>query len=168
MKQLDALLQEFDMEMANTRKSLERVPANFDWKPHDKSMSMGRLAAHLAEIPNWAHVTLAMDEFDVSPPDAPYKPPELKTRAEVVAMFDKNIATARAAFAQAKDEDLAKPWSLKAGGKVIMTMPRGAVLRGFVLSHNIHHRAQLGVYLRMNNVPVPSIYGPSADEGQMG
>jgi uncharacterized damage-inducible protein DinB len=165
MRQLDALLQEFDMEMANTRKSLERIPANFGWKPHSKSMTLGRLATHLAEIPSWAQVTLGADEFDVSPPGAPpYQPPALKTRAEVIALFDKNMATARTAFEQAKDEDLMKPWSLKAGGQPLMTLPRAAVLRGFVLSHNIHHRAQLGVYLRMNNVKVPSIYGPSADE----
>jgi uncharacterized damage-inducible protein DinB len=166
MRLLDALLEEFDMEMTHTRKSLERVPAKLTWKPATKSMTLGRLATHLAEIPGWAQVTLGADEFDVSPPGAPpYQPPELKTTREIVALFDKNLATARAAFSQANDEDLSKPWSLKAGGKVLMTMPRMAVLRSFVLSHNIHHRAQLGVYLRMNNVPVPAIYGPSADEG---
>ncbi|HEX4999395.1 MAG TPA: DinB family protein [Terriglobia bacterium] len=169
MRQLDVLLQEFDMEMAGTRKSLERIPAKFSWKPHDKSMSLGQLAIHLAEIPGWAQITLGADEFDVSPVGGPpHQPPALKTRDEVVALFDKNLESARRAFAEAKDEDLMKPWSLKAGGKELMTMPRAAVLRGFVLSHNIHHRAQLGVYLRMNNVPVPSIYGPSADENNLG
>ena len=168
MKITEALLQELDMEMANTRKTLERVPEKFDWKPHEKSMTMGRLAIHLAEIPQWAEMTVKHDEIDIAPPgQPPYQPPELKTTKEVLGMFDKNLATARAALKEMKDEDLGRPWTLKAGGKALMTMPKAAVLRGFVLNHNVHHRAQMGVYLRLNNIPVPSIYGPSADEGQM-
>jgi uncharacterized damage-inducible protein DinB len=168
MKMTEVLLQELNMEMANTRKTLERVPAKFDWKPHEKSMSMGRLAIHLAEIPMWAEMTITQDEIDVAPGGQPaFQSPKLGTTKEVLEMFDKNLASARAALQAMKDEDLMKPWSLKAGGKVMMTMPKAAVLRGFVLNHNVHHRAQMGVYLRLNDIAVPSIYGPSADEGQM-
>jgi uncharacterized damage-inducible protein DinB len=131
-------------------------------------MTMGRLATHLAEIPMWAEMTVKQDEIDVAPPGAPpYEPPNLRTTAEVLAMFDKNLASARASLKDMKEEDLGKPWTLKSGGKAVMTLPKAAVLRSFVLNHNVHHRAQLGVYLRLNNIPVPSIYGPSADEGQM-
>jgi uncharacterized damage-inducible protein DinB len=160
-----AVLPEFDQEMANTRKSLERVPEDkLSFKPHAKSMSLGGLATHLATINHWAEAILGLDSFDVS--SAP-RNPELKSRAEILATFDKNTATARKAIASATDGDLMKPWSLVAGGKTIFSMPRIAVVRSFILSHTIHHRAQLGVYLRLNDVPVPSIYGPSADEGNM-
>ena len=168
MRMTEGLLQELEMEMANTRKTLERVPDKFDWKPHAKSMTMGGLATHLAEIPGWVEITVKQDDFDVAPVGGrPYEPPKPASSKEVLALFDKNLATARSALKEMKDEDLMKPWSLKSGGKAIMTMPKAAVLRGFILSHNIHHRAQMGVYLRLNDIPVPSIYGPSADEGQM-
>jgi uncharacterized damage-inducible protein DinB len=168
MKMTEVLLQELEMEMANTRKTLERIPNKFDWKPHEKSMSMGRLAIHLAEIPAWTEMTVKQDEFDVAPAGAPpYESPKVGTPKEVLDLFDKNLASARSALKEMKDEDLMKSWSLKSGGKTIMTMPKAAVLRGFVLNHNVHHRAQMGVYLRLNNIPVPSIYGPSADEGEM-
>ena len=160
-----AILPEFDHEMANTRKSLERVPEDkLSFKPHAKSMSLGALATHLATINHWSEAIVGLDSFDVgnAPPN-----PELKSRAEILATFDKNTATARKAIASATDGDLMKPWSLKAGGQTIFTQPRIGVLRGFILNHTIHHRAQLGVYLRLNDVPVPSIYGPSADEGNM-
>jgi len=160
-----SILPEFDHEMENTRKSLERVPEDkFSFKPHAKSMSLGALATHLATINHWAEAILGLDSFDVStaPPN-----PELKSRAEVLAAFDKNTATARKAIADATDANLLKPWTLTAGGKTVFTLPRVAVVRSFLLNHNIHHRAQLGVYLRLNDVPVPSIYGPSADEGNM-
>jgi len=162
-----ALLPEFDHEMANTRKSLERVPEDkFGWKPHEKSMPMGNLAVHLATLPGWTVQTLQQESLDLAPPDGePFKLPEAKNTKEVVAMFDQNVADARAALAEATDEQLMKPWSLLMTGKTIFTLPRVAVLRGFVMNHSIHHRAQLGVYLRLNDVPVPSIYGPSADEG---
>jgi uncharacterized damage-inducible protein DinB len=165
-----ALLQELEMEMPATRKSLERVPENFDWAPHPKSMTMGRLSQHLAELPDWAVKAISLDELDLAPPGAPpfQPPPAPKSRAEVVAMFDKNLAAAKAALAGATDEHMMKPWSLKMGGRTILTLPRAAVVRNFVLNHNVHHRAQLGVYLRLNDIPVPSIYGPSADEGSMG
>lgn len=160
-----AILPEFDHEMANTRKSLERVPEDkLSFRPHPKSMSLGGLATHLSNINHWAEAIVGMDSFDVSgaPPN-----PELKSRAEILAAFDRNMATARKAIASVTDGDMMKPWSLIAGGKKIFALPRIAVLRSFILNHTIHHRAQLGVYLRMNDVPVPSIYGPSADEGNM-
>jgi len=165
----EAMLPEFDHEMANTRKSLERVPeGKLGWKPHEKSMTMGRLAVHLTEIPGWVSITIEQDSFDVAPPGAsPYQPPKANSRKDILAMFDRNVAAARTAIAGADDKKLKKPWSLMSGGKVIFTQPRIGVLRSFILSHNIHHRAQLGVYLRLNNVPVPAIYGPSADEGTM-
>jgi uncharacterized damage-inducible protein DinB len=164
-----ALLPEFDHEMANTRKTLERVPEDkFAWKPHEKSMAMGRLAQHLAEIPGWIVETLDKDALDIAPPGAPpYQPPPVNSRKDVLDMFDQKVAAGRAALAKASDEHLMKPWSLLHGGHTVLTMPRIGVLRSFVMSHTIHHRAQLGVYLRLNNVPVPSIYGPSADEGKM-
>ena len=170
MRLNQALLAEFDQEMANTRKTLERVPDDkFDWKPHPKSMPMGYLAIHIATLPHWAADALRREFFDVAPEGGePYKLPEAKTTKEVLGFFDESVAAARAAIAEATDEDLAKPWSLLKTGETIMTLPRGAVLRSFVLSHGIHHRAQLGVYLRLNDVPVPALYGPSADENPFG
>jgi uncharacterized damage-inducible protein DinB len=160
-----AMLPEFDQEMANTRKSLERVPEDkLSFKPHAKSMTLGGLATHLATINHWAEAIFGLDTFDVStaPPTT-----ELKSRAEVLAAFDKNTATARKAIADSTDAHFMKSWTLKAGDHTVLTLPRVAVVRSFLLNHNIHHRAQLGVYLRLNDVPVPSIYGPSADEGNM-
>jgi len=164
-----ALLGEFDHEMASTRKSLERVPdGKFDWKPHTKSMTMGALAAHIAFIPHWAKLTLDTPNFEVNPPGGQQaRPPELKTKADVLAFFDQNVPEARAAIAAASDQSMMTPWSLLNGGKTVFTMPRIGVLRAMIMNHMIHHRAQLGVYLRLNDVPVPSIYGPSADETGM-
>jgi uncharacterized damage-inducible protein DinB len=164
-----ALLPEFDHEMANTRKTLERVPEDkFGWKPHEKSMLMGDLATHLSNLPSWVVLGINSDSFDMAPPGAPpFKLPQANSVKEVLEMFDKNVAEAREAITNASDELLFKPWSLLSGGKTIFTMPKIAVLRSFVMNHTIHHRAQLGVYLRLNDVPVPSIYGPSADEDGM-
>jgi uncharacterized damage-inducible protein DinB len=166
MKISDTILPEFDLEMANTRKTLERVPDDkFDWTPHAKSTPMGGLATHLANIPTWAVHALTKDSIDIAPVgEAPLRVEPAKTRAEVLERFDKAVAEARAAIDEASNEVLFQPWSLLSGGKTVMTLPRVAVLRGFVMNHNIHHRAQLGVYLRLNDIPVPSIYGPSADE----
>jgi uncharacterized damage-inducible protein DinB len=163
----ESLLPEFDLEMANTRKTLERIPDDkFDWKPHEKSFAMGALVNHLATIPSWAQPTIEQDSLDLAPPGAPpYQVVPVKSRQEALETFDKNVAAARAAIAGASDEHLFKPWTLLAGGQTIFTMPRTAVLRGFIMNHIIHHRAQLGIYLRLNDVAVPSIYGPSADEG---
>lgn len=160
-----SLLPEFDNEMANTRKTLERVPDDkFTWKPHEKSFPMGGLATHLANLPSWGSLILSSDSFDVAPGGNPVKTPELNSTSAVLKQFDENTAATRSAIEAASDEDLFRTWTLQSNGKGLMTLPKIAVLRGFVMNHMIHHRAQLGVYLRLNDIPVPSIYGPSADE----
>jgi uncharacterized damage-inducible protein DinB len=167
MKIGERMLPEFDREMANTRKTLERVPEErFGWKPHEKSMPMGRLASHIAEIPGWVSFTLDSDSFDANPPGGrlAYQPMLATSRKELLEAFDRNITAARAALASVEDEKMMQPWSLLSGGKVVFTIPKIAVQRSFVMNHLIHHRAQLGVYLRLNDVPVPALYGPSADE----
>jgi uncharacterized damage-inducible protein DinB len=162
----ESMLPEFDQEMANTRKTLERVPDDkFDWKPHEKSFAMGALAQHLGNLPSWASVTIDMDKFDMAPSGEIVRDPPLHSIAEILDVFDRNVAKARAAIAGADDEHLFKSWTLLSGGHEILSLPRVACLRSFVMNHIIHHRAQLGVYLRLNDIPVPSIYGPSADEG---
>jgi uncharacterized damage-inducible protein DinB len=160
-----ALLPEFDHEAAVTRTVLERVPEDrIDWQPHPKSRSLGELAIHLASIPAWAILTLREPSYDVAPPGGPpFVPATWQSLAHTLALFDEKIAKARAALAAASDLELAQPWTLKKGGEKIFTSPRGAVLRSFVLSHGVHHRAQLGVYLRLLDVPVPAMYGPTAD-----
>jgi uncharacterized damage-inducible protein DinB len=165
-----ALLPEFDMEMATARKVIERLPEDkYNWAPHDRSMKAGRLASHIAEMPAWGTHGITMDSLDVAPVGGPqYEALNASSKAQLLAAFDKNVADCRAAIAGASDEDLMKSWSLKRAGQTLMTMPKIAVVRTFVMNHVIHHRGQLSVYLRMANVPVPSIYGPSADEGQMG
>ncbi len=164
-----ALLPEFDHEMSNTRKTLERIPENdFTWTPHPKSMPLGRLAGHVAEMPGWVVPTLAQDSLDIAPTGSPRPQGTVaQSRQHVLELFDKNVADARAAIARATDEQLMKPWSLLVGGRTIFTMPKIAVLRSMIMNHTIHHRAQLCVYLRLNNIPVPALYGPSADEGLM-
>ncbi len=161
------ILPEFDHEMSTTRKVLERIPDDkFSWKPHEKSMTLGGLATHLSHIPSWTKETFARTELDVAPPgEPPLRMEEKKSRAEVLDAFDQNVKDARASLESATDEQWLGKWSLLAGGKTIFTLPRTGVMRGFIMSHSIHHRAQLGVYLRLLDVPVPSIYGPSADEG---
>ena len=163
----EMILPEFEHEMTNTRRTLERVPEEkFDWKPHEKSTSLGGLATHLANIPRWTTYTFDKDELDIAPPgEPPFRLEQAKSTADLLAAFDKNVADARATLQGAGDQLWFGNWSLLNGGKTIMTMPRAAVMRGFVMSHLIHHRAQLGVYLRLLDVPVPAIYGPSADEG---
>ena len=165
----EALLPEFDQEMANTRRTLERVPADkFDWKPHEKSMPMGHLAIHIATSPGWIAQMIDTESLDIAPPDAPpYEMPKVDSAEELIKLLDENVAKARAAIEGASDEHLLKSWTLLSGGKTIFTLPRINVIRSSVMNHNIHHRAQLGVYLRLNDVPVPDIYGPSADEGEM-
>jgi uncharacterized damage-inducible protein DinB len=165
----DAILSEFDYEMISTRQTLERVPeGKGDWAPHEKSMKMGRLAGHVAELCGWTTGIILQDNFDFRPAGAPPRQPLVMTsRKQLLDEFDKNKEAASDAIAGASDETLLKTWSLLSGGQTIMSMPRIAFLRGFVMNHIIHHRAQLGVYLRLNNLPVPSVYGPSADEGKM-
>ena len=152
--------------MANTRKVLERVPeGKVDWKPHAKSSTFGALTAHIANMPDWARLTLQTESFDYAPPGAPpYDTPKFTSNKDLLAAFDKSVAEARAALAAADDSTMLAPWTLMAGGKTLMTMPRVAVIRTFVMNHIIHHRAQIGVYLRLNDIPVPGMYGPSADE----
>ena len=162
----DALLPEFDHEMANTRKTVERIPEDkLGWKPHEKSMALGHLVTHLTFIPSWVAHTISQDSLDLEPPGGePIKIDPITSRQDALSRFDKNVAAARDAIAGASDEDLMKPWTLLKGAKPMFTLPRIAVLRSLVMNHTIHHRAQLGVYLRLNDIPVPSIYGPSADE----
>ena len=163
---IQALLSEFDEEMAKTRKTLERVPIDrLDWKPHEKSMTMGRLATHLAAIPAWTNETLAQESLDIAPPGQPPAQPRfLGSQKELLDLFDRNVASGRTLIAATTEEQLALPWSLLSGGKVLFTQPRLAILRAWVFNHTVHHRAQLGVYLRLNDIAVPAIYGPSADE----
>jgi uncharacterized damage-inducible protein DinB len=150
------------MEMPNTRKLLECVPDDkLAWKPHEKSMALGRLASHVAEMPSWGEHTVNLEKLVLTPDMKPFN---ASSRAEILETFDKNVAAARQAIASATDEHLAKIWELEYGGHVVLSMPRIAVLRGVVMNHMIHHRAQLGVYLRLNDVPIPGMYGPSADE----
>ncbi|MGA2039109.1 MAG: DinB family protein [Bryobacteraceae bacterium] len=160
----DALLPEFDQEAATTRRVLERIPDDkFSFKPHPKSMDMASLATHVCELTNWTPETIGKDSVDL----AAFDPSQRKiaaSRAELLDMFDKAVVNARTALAKAEDAQLMQPWSLKSGDQVFFTMPKVAVLRSFVFNHTVHHRAQLSVYLRLNDIPVPAMYGPSADE----
>ena len=165
MSVAQALLAEFDHESAVTRTVLERVPDDkAAWRPHPRARALGDLAIHVASIPGWGVLTLRDAEFDLAPPGAPPDvPPVWSSLAATLAMFDEKTAKARAALAAATDLELHQPWTLKKAGDRILTAPRGASLRAFVLSHAIHHRAQLALYLRMLDVPVPAMYGPTAD-----
>jgi uncharacterized damage-inducible protein DinB len=152
--------------MASTRKVLERLPEDqWHWRAHPKSNTIGWNANHLAEIPGWVAGTLAEPSWDIAPAGGQrYQSPELTTRQEVLDLFDRNVAAARKAIVAVDDENMAKMWSLLEAGKPLFTLPRTAVIRGFVLNHLIHHRAHLCVYLRLNDIPVPGMYGPSGDE----
>ena len=162
----EMFLPEFDQEMQNTRKLLACVPDDkLDFKPHEKSMNMGRLAGHVAEMPSWAKNLFEVEVLELQPGQTGESP---KSQRELLETFDQNLKEARELLARASDEDFAKMWSLKFGGKTMLSMPRTAVLRSMVLNHMIHHRAQLGVYLRLNNVAIPGMYGPSADEPRFG
>lgn len=163
----DALLPEFDHETATTRRLIERIPDNkLSFKPHPKSMDMATLATHLCEMTGWAVDTIEKDSFDLAASD-PAARKIAASRAELLERFDKAVANARAALASAEDGPLMQPWSLKSGEKVFFTMPKVVVLRSFVFNHCVHHRGQLSVYLRLNDIPVPAMYGPSADEPGM-
>ena len=158
----DMLLPEFDQEMATTRRVLERVPnEKGEWKPHPKSFSMAHLAQLVAMIPDWIGQTIRKTEINLAG-GAGYS--TQKTQA-LIEQFDRNARSAREALAAAKDRDFAVDWSLKMGDQVLMTLPRAAAVRSHI-SHLVHHRAQLGVYLRLVDVPVPQMYGPTADEGK--
>ncbi len=160
---IQGLLSELNNEAASTRRMLERVPLEKGgFRPHEKSFEMGRLAAHVAELPGWIAVTLKADQLDFS--DGSYTSPKPQTSEELLQVFDENVAKAKEALTEANPEDLMKPWTLRSGEHVIFTMPKAAVIRTFAMNHMIHHRGQLSVYLRLNDVPLPGVYGPSADE----
>ena len=161
-----AFLNELDNEAKVTRSVLERVPADkFDYKPHEKSMTFGRLASHIAEMFGWTEATLKQDTLDFATMD--YKPFEPQTTDELLQFFDEKIAQAKRTIAETSDETFMTNWTMRNGDTVYFTIPKVATMRSFVLNHIIHHRGQLSVYLRLNDIPVPSIYGPSADEGAM-
>jgi len=153
---------DFETEMNSTRKLLERVPleALHAYKPHDKSMPLDALATHIAELPHWPKLALQTTEFDLP---ADFKPTRATSSEELLQIFDRSAAEGRAAIAAATDEDMQATWTFKFGGQHVFSSPRPQVLRSF-LNHLIHHRAQLGVYLRLNNIAIPGMYGPSADE----
>ena len=161
MKMTDLFLGELERETASTRRALERVPEmRYDWKPHDKSMVLGYLAELVARLPSWAVLTIKQDHLDLTT----YKSQPLRTNQELLKEFDASVAGARDALANTTDEHLLKPWRLLVAGQVVMEQVRHVVLRDSVFSHLAHHRGQLTVYLRLLDLPVPAIYGPSADE----
>jgi uncharacterized damage-inducible protein DinB len=162
----DALLPEFDFEMAITRKVLSRVlMADRHWRPHPKSMSLGMLAAHICDIPSWVPAVLDRDAYDMAADGGDTAPTAKHATVEaLLEEFDANVASARAHIDAASDAVLTQPWTLRQGDEVLLTMPKSAVLRSFLFNHAIHHRGQLSVYIRLRDLPVPSIYGPSADE----
>ena len=156
----ESFLEEFDGEMAATRRMLERVPAaNLAWKPHAKSKSLGELATHVTELPRFGF-RIKSDEFAAGSE----KPPAMKSAAEFLARFDENVREAREAIAAMSEEDLSRDFTVTRGGKAFFTLKKRALLRRILLSHLIHHRGQLSVYLRLNDVPLPGMYGPTADE----
>lgn len=158
-----ALLPEFDREMATTRKMLERFPEDkVEWRPHETCMTIGRLAGHVAELAGWVTPTIAQDKLEMDP--STYNPSVVKSRAVTLKQFDETVKAAREAIADASDETLMKPWTFVVGGKTVFTMPKAVVLRSFVMNHLIHHRGQLAAFYRIAGVPVPSLYGPSKDE----
>jgi uncharacterized damage-inducible protein DinB len=162
----EMFLPEFEQEIAGTRKTLERIPDDkLQWKAHPKSNTMQWVGSHLAEIPGWVEGTLTQDKWDFSPPDAPpYQTPMYASHQAMVDELNKNAAAAMRAIAATSDAEFMKPWTLLYQGNEVFTMPRVAVIRGFVISHMIHHRAILTVYLRLLDIPVPALYGPSGDE----
>ena len=162
MNIIELLLKEFDQETAITRKMLERVPNDkWDWKPHEKSMSIQSLAVHIAELPGWVAMALHTEGLDFATMD--YKPTQVQTAEELLKVFDESVAKGRQTLSNAKEEDLLPKWTMKTGDKVHAVFTKYEVIR-HSLAQSIHHRAQLGVYLRLLNIPIPGTYGPSADE----
>ena len=162
----DALLTELDVESPFTRATLERVPLDKrSWKPHEKSMTLGWLSTFLCVMWSWGVITIEQESFDpAARAGAGQKPPEPATTHEMLGLFDRNVAAFRAALAGTTDQHLQQPWTLLSGGAVFFEQPRWLVLRTYILNHAAHHRAQLGVYLRLNGIAVPAIYNDSADE----
>src|SRR5688572_11710129 len=163
MRMCEVLAAELRQEAKTTRRLLERVPeGSFDWKPHEKSMSLGRLAAHVAELPELIAPALVQDEFDFASGD--FKPFNPTTTVELLEKFDRNVELAAGMLEKQPDDTMGDKWRLRSGDHVLFEMPRAAVVRYVGLNHVVHHRGQLSVYLRLLDVPLPSIYGPSADE----
>lgn len=161
-----SMLPEFDHEMASTRTTLARIPVDkLEWKPDPKSMGLGQLAGHITEMVGWGTMTLTTDGLDMNPGD--HTPFVVTSKEQLLGEFDKNLTTLRATLAGMTDEDMMKTWALRIGGQVLFSMPRVGVMRTMIMNHVIHHRAQLTVYYRLNGVPVPALYGPSADENSM-
>jgi uncharacterized damage-inducible protein DinB len=161
----EILLQDFDIEMAMTRKILERVPEdNPDYKCHEKSMALGKLAMHVATLPTFGTMILTTPGMDMANANTKWPDMTFRTRETTLATFDAAVNQARTALAAASDADLAEHWKFSFGDRVITDSPRSLAFRHMFFNHLIHHRAQLGVYLRLNDVPVPGVYGPSADE----
>ncbi|MBI3950680.1 MAG: DinB family protein [Acidobacteria bacterium] len=164
MNLIEPILMEFSYEAHTTRRMLERVPEeHLAWKPHEKSMSLARLATHIAEIPGWVGAIVNQDEFVIGV--GGYTPPTAGSVAEILDMFDNNVAAVSQTLQDQTNEHLLAPWRLKKGDQVLVEMPRLAMIRTLLLSHIIHHRGQLSVYLRLHDVPLPPVYGPTADEG---
>ena len=164
MKITELLVAELEREAVGTRRCLERVPeGKDDWKPHEKSMPLGYLASLIATMPAWAAAIVNQDELDLSAPGE-FQQPALHTTQELLEQFDKAVAKAREAIANTTEEHLTTPWKLLVQGHVVMEQPRYIAIRDSAFNHMAHHRGQLTVYLRLNNVPVPSLYGPTADE----
>jgi len=163
-----AFISELQFEAANTRKMLERVPFdNTDWKPHTKSHTVTTLAKHVARIPEWIPLILNNDGVDlIQSPFPPY--PEINSGAELADFYDKNVANAKEALESTTNEDFMKPFVMHRGDHVIFNLPKAAVIRNMSMNHLVHHRGQLSVYLRLLDVPVPGMYGPSADEQRVG
>lgn len=162
---IEALLPEFDHEFGTTRRLLERVPEpQFGWRPHEKSWTLGQLAGHLANIPYWCTAALTADFLDLGSVDELVQPRVPASREILLKEFDARLASARERLAIMTDPELLAPWTLRNGSHEFFTMPKISVVRTFVMNHQIHHRGQLTVYLRMSDVPLPPIYGPTADE----
>jgi uncharacterized damage-inducible protein DinB len=163
MKMIDLLITEFEHEAQKTRKHLERLPGDkLDWRPHQKSFTTSGLASHIVECVSWTDSIFKMDELDIDP--TTYKPYRAASVADLLETFDQNVANCKQALASTADATLMQPWRFKIMGQVRLEMPKAIAFRDFTLSHMIHHRGQLSVYLRLLNVPVPGPYGPSADE----
>jgi uncharacterized damage-inducible protein DinB len=163
-----SMLPEFDQEMQSTRKVLELVPDDkWNWKPHDKSGTLGWYALHIATLPGWTTMTINTEELDYAPVGkSSFQPPKVENRKDALEIFDKESGEARAALSAVSDAEIMKDWKLLAGGQTIFTLPRIACIRGMVMNHLIHHRGQLTIYYRLLDIPVPGLYGPSADEKQ--
>ncbi len=163
MTMAQALVAEFNQDAQATRKMLDRVPEDkLSWKPHEKSMTLGRLASHIADLPEWAETITGKDEVDLGAND--YDPWIAASTQELVDKFDQCVASFGDRVQEKSDEELLQKWTLRYGEKEIFTVPRVAALRAFVMNHSIHHRGQLSVFLRLLEVPLPQVYGPTADD----